>query len=74
MTLYDFIRIYELPPNVPIKRVQKLLVLGNTKFHDLVNQGVIKVDKVGPRSFCTAEHVYELAQMLPTKREAAPSK
>jgi hypothetical protein len=65
MTLHEFIRTYELPPLVPIKRVQKLLVLGNTKFHDLVNQGVIDITKVGPRSFCTVEHVYELATSLP---------
>lgn len=65
MTLEDFIRIYNLPPTVPLKRAYELTNLRHTTIYNKHKRGEIQILKNGSRSGLAVETVYRLACQLP---------
>lgn len=70
MTLDDFIRIYNLPPTVPLKRAGQLANLGHSSIYEKHKRGEIQILKNGSRSGLPVETVYKLACQLPVLGKA----
>jgi hypothetical protein len=62
MTLEEFVRTWNLMPNVPAKRCREIANVGNTKFYQLVKDGVIRLRKNGRNSEVPVEDVFKLVR------------
>jgi hypothetical protein len=47
MTFVDFVKLYELPPNVTVKRFREVAGVGHTRFYELAKEGAIRLRKNG---------------------------
>ncbi|QQO20243.1 hypothetical protein JJB98_10105 [Bradyrhizobium diazoefficiens] len=59
MTFVDFVRLYELPPNVAPKRFCEVAGIGHTKFYELAKEGKIRLRKNG-RTTVPVEDLFRL--------------
>ncbi|MDH2341498.1 hypothetical protein [Bradyrhizobium sp. SSUT77] len=60
MTFVDFVKLYELPPNVPAKRFREVAVIGHTKFYELAKEGAIRLRKNGRLTTVPVEDLFQL--------------
>jgi hypothetical protein len=60
MTLVDFIKIYNLPPNVTVKRFREVAGIGHSKFYKLAKEGAIRLRKSGHFTTVPVEDLYRL--------------
>ena len=59
MTLPDIIKLYSLPPNVPVDRFCEVAGFGPTRFYELVKEGVIRIRKDGRFTTAPVEDLYQ---------------
>lgn len=60
LTLIDMIKIYNLPPNVSVKRFREIAGIGSTKFYELAAEGSIRLRKNGRLTTIPVEDLYKL--------------
>lgn len=59
LTFEEFVRTFDLPPLVSIKRALEVAGLKNSRFYELVNEGTFRIIKNGARSNVTAFNLYD---------------
>ncbi len=59
-TLQEFIRNWNLPPNVPVKRCRELMNIGNTKFYQMAEAGKFRLRKNGRNTEIGVEELYDV--------------
>jgi hypothetical protein len=60
MTFADFIKIYDLPPNVSVKRFCEVADIGVTKFYAIAKVGTIRLRKNGHFTSVPVEDLFKL--------------
>ena len=60
MSLEDFIRLYNLPPNVPLKRACEILNVSPSQIYKLKNLGIAHFRKNGRSTELRVTHLYDL--------------
>lgn len=60
MSLENFIRFYELAPNVPLKRAREILNLSHSRIYKLAELGVVRFRKNGRFTELPVHHLYDL--------------
>lgn len=59
LTYEQFVRAHNLPPLVGIKRALEIANVKNSRFYELVNEGVFRIIKNGSRSNVSAMNLFE---------------
>jgi excisionase family DNA binding protein len=62
MTLQEFVKTWDLPPNVPIRRCMHILNVGNSKIYRLIAEGRLRLHKNGRNSEIPVTDIFEYVQ------------
>lgn len=65
MTLEQFIRAYDLPSLVPVRRTCEILPCAHSTLYELHNSGRIRIRKLNARSVIAVEDLYAFKNSLP---------
>jgi hypothetical protein len=58
LTFADFVKLYNLPPNVTVRHFKELAGIGHTRFYELAKQGKIRLLKNGRSTSVPVEDLF----------------